>query len=98
MASSTTAFLTSLTDADPTSNKARIVSELIKTKGYSADKVKLLGFERDGKFNFYFFQVPGAVVEIEIFWDADKSKYERRFSDVIDDPTEVREMLGYLPD
>lgn len=92
-----TEFLDGLVEPSPDSSKTRIVLELMGTKPYPPEQVKLLGCAREEGWTFYYFAVPGAIIEIEIKWDANAGKYQRRFSNVIDDESELIEMIGFVP-
>jgi hypothetical protein len=93
-----TTFLKNLAAPSEGSFKTKIVWELIATKKHPEDRVRLLGCAREDTKTYYYFQVPAAVVEIEIAWNKDKGEYERHFSNVFDQADELMEMLGYIPE
>lgn len=72
--------------------------DLMRTKNYDQDQMTLLGCDRDGRYTYYFFLVPLAIVQVEIYWDKDAGIYRRRFYDVYDDPADLLDMLGEIPD
>ena len=84
----------SLEQADLRTKEARAAQEFMTKKGY--EEIRPLGVVsvQDDACWYFYYRLPEGVLELEVTWEPDGRRYDRRVTTFLTDPERVREVLG----
>jgi hypothetical protein len=96
----TTPFLSGLIPPDLRRRDAKVASEFMRIKGYA--RIRPLGYlvisesDEDDCW-YYYYELPEGVLELEVTNHKKEGRYSRLVTGFINDPKEIRELLGRDP-
>lgn len=83
-----------LAQADLRTRHAKIAQEFMSAKGYST--IRPLGIQvvEGDECWYYYYELPEGLLELEVFYDPDARRYQRKVTAFVTDKRAVRDLLS----